>query len=129
MNIKKVLKVALGTGLFLLDQPDEAKKQARNRISDQVDDLRDERKTPMRLPLTVWGVPLMSSAEKTTTDRCGMRSRLIAGIGIGIGVGLLIAPANGDQTRTMLADKAQEFGDNVRQRFGMSDLRPTGTGD
>ena len=41
MNIKKVLKVALGTGLFLLDQSDEAKRNVRDRVSDQVDDLRD----------------------------------------------------------------------------------------
>jgi hypothetical protein len=41
----------------------------------------------------------------------------------------LIAPANGEDTRTKLVDKAHEFGDNVRQRFAPSNLAATGAGD
>jgi gas vesicle protein len=129
MNIKKVLKVALGTGLFLLDQPDEAKKQARQRVNDQVDDLRERAQDTYQVAADRVGRAADVLRGEDDHRSLWNAVRLIAGIGIGIGVGLLIAPANGDQTRTMLAEKAQEFGDNVRQRFAASDLRPTGTGD
>ena len=129
MNIKKVLKVALGTGLFLLDQPDEAKRNVRSKISGQVDDLRERAQDTYQV-----AADRMGRAADVLRGEDDHRSlwnavRLVAGIAIGIGVGLLIAPANGDETRSRLADKAQEFGDNVRQRFATSDLRQTATGD
>jgi len=54
--------------------------------------------------------------------------RFAAGIGVGVGVGLLIAPANGEESRTKLMEKAHELGGTVRQRFASSNLRATGTG-
>ena len=41
MDMKKFLKVALGTSLFILDQSDRARKNVRERVGNQVDDLRD----------------------------------------------------------------------------------------
>jgi ElaB/YqjD/DUF883 family membrane-anchored ribosome-binding protein len=129
MNIKKVLKVALGTGLFLLDQPDDAKKHVRARIVDQVDDLRERAQDTFQV-----AADRVGRAADAVRGYDNHRSfwngvRFVTGLGIGIGVGLLFAPANGDETRARLSEKAQEFGDNVRQRFASSDLRPTGTGD
>jgi len=39
MNMKKVLKVALGTGLFILDRSDRARKSVRERIGDHAHNL------------------------------------------------------------------------------------------
>ena len=41
MSIKKLLKIALGTGLVMLDQSDRDRKRVRDRVSDHVDDLRE----------------------------------------------------------------------------------------
>ena len=41
MDMKKFWKVALGTGLFLLDQSDRAKKSFGERVGGQIDDLRE----------------------------------------------------------------------------------------
>ena len=137
MNMKKFMKVAqiaLGTGLYLLDQSDRASDGLRERFSDQVDDIRD-RADDLR--------GRAKDTYNTATDRVSRASQVLrgddesaiwdilrfaAGLGIGIGVGLLIAPANGEETRAKLAEKAQEFGGTVRDRFASHDLRPTGTG-
>jgi gas vesicle protein len=129
MNVKKALKVALGTGLFLLDQSDETKKQVRNKISDQVDDLRERARDTYQVAADRVGRAADVLRGEDDHRSLGNAVRLVAGIGIGIGVGLLIAPANGDETRNRLAEKAQEFGDSMRQRFAAADLRPSGTGD
>src|SRR5271157_2603594 len=117
MNIKKVLKIALGTGLFLLDQPDEAKRNVRDRIGDQVDDLRDKAQETYQVAADRLGKA--ADAIRGDDDHRSIWNvvRFVAGVGIGIGVGLLMAPANGEETRAKLAEKAQEFGGNVRRRF------------
>lgn len=129
MNMRKFLKVALGTGLVLLDQTDRARKSVQERVGDQVDDLRDFAQDSYQVSADRIG--RMADTIRGYDDHRALWNvvRFTAGMGIGIGVGLLIAPANGEETRTRLAEKAQELGDNVRQRFASSDLRATGTGD
>jgi len=130
MDMKKFWKIALGTGLFILDQSDRAKKNFGVRVGDQMDGLRERAQD-------TYQAAAGSAASATTALRREDDSRdglwgvlkFAAGLGIGIGVGLLVAPANGEDTRARLAEKAQEFGGNVRQRFGSYNLRPTGTGD
>jgi hypothetical protein len=129
MNMKKFMKVALGAGLFLLDQPDHAKKSVRERVSGHVDDLRD-----MAQDTYLAAADRIASASKAfrkEDNRALWHTlRFIAGVGIGVGVGLLLVPANGEETRTKLAEKAQEFGDNLRQHFTSGDsLRATTMGD
>lgn len=128
MNMKKFLKVALGTGLFILDQSDLARKSARERIGDQVDDLRDVAQDTFEAAAD--RVARASKAFRQNDDHHAIRTllRFAAGIGIGVGVGLLVAPANGEETRTKLVEKAQELGGNVRRHFASSTLRATGTG-
>jgi hypothetical protein len=51
-----------------------------------------------------------------------------AGIGLGIGVGMLLAPSKGEETRSSIAGKVQDFGDKVRERFSPEVKKPaTGT--
>lgn len=132
MNIKKVLKaaeVAIGTGLYLLDQSDQARRTVRERLNDQVDDLRDRAKDAYEA-----AADRISDVSSTLRNNGANNAawnvlRFAVGLGIGIGVGLLVAPANGEHTRAKLAEKAQEIGGNVKQRFASHDLRATGTGD
>ena len=119
-----LLKTLLGVGLYLLERSDEATKSARDRAADRMDDLRD------------------AAQEKyaTATDRVRRASRAIrgedndmlrntlflaAGIGVGVGVGLILAPASGDETRSVIAGKVHDMGDRVRRQF--SSEAATGT--
>jgi len=128
MNMKKALKVALGTGLFLLDQSDRARKSVRERIGDHVDDLGDVAQDTFQAAAD--RVAGAAKSFRTKEDHRAFWNVLgfAAGIGIGVGVGLLVAPANGEETRTKLVEKAQELGGNVRQHFASSNLGATGTG-
>lgn len=128
MSMKKVLKLALGTGLVLLEQTNWRKKYVRESISDHVNDLRDAAQDTLQAAARRMAGALKAS-RKNDNRAIWSALRFITGMGIGVGVGLLVAPANGRQTRTKLAEKAQEFGDNVRQRLAPADLRATGTGD
>jgi len=132
MNIKKVLKaaeVAVGTGLYLLNQSDQARQSVRERLSDQVDDLRDRAKDAYQA--TADRVARVSKALRDDDDNHAAWNvlRFAVGLGIGIGVGLVVAPANGEHTRAKLAEKAQELGGSVKQRFASQNLRTTATGD
>ena len=128
MDMKKFLKVALGTSLFILDQSDRARKSVRERVGDHVEDLRDLAQDTYQE--TVDRVTRASKALRKDDDNRTVWDvlRFAVGMGVGIGVGLLIAPANGEETRTKVAEKAQEFTGNVRQHFASSNLRATGKG-
>jgi gas vesicle protein len=126
VNLKKFLKAALGAGLFLLDQSDHAKKSIREKVSDQFDDLRDRAQETYEAAAD--RVARVSEALHSTDDNSAIWNvlRFATGLGIGIGVGLVLAPAKGEVTRAKLAEKAQEFGGNVRQRFAPNNLRAAG---
>ncbi len=50
-----------------------------------------------------------------------------AGIGLGIGLGILLAPESGEETRSSIAEKVQDVGERVRDRFS-PELRKPATG-
>jgi gas vesicle protein len=137
-NIKNFLtaaEIAAGTGLYLLEHSGETKRKIRRFLGDQMDDLHD-RADDLRDRAKDTYEAAADRAADLAKDFRGNESnsgwnvlRFMVGLGIGVGVGLLMAPASGEETRTKLTEKAQEFGGNVRQKFGAADLRPTGTGD
>ena len=125
MSMKKLLKIALGTGLVMLDQSDRARKRVRDRVSDHVDDLREFAQDTYET--TADRVARASKALRNEDNSTAWNMlRFAVGVGVGIGVGMLIAPEKGDDTRAKLAGKAQEFGDNVRQRFTSANLQAAG---
>jgi gas vesicle protein len=135
-NFLKAAEVAIGTGLYLLDHSDKAKRMVRERASDQVDDLRDRLDDLRERASDTYDVASdrvvkAAKALRGDGDVSGAWNivRFALGLGVGIGIGLLFAPANGDVTRAALADKAREFGGNVRQRYGAQTYPATGTGD
>ena len=123
----KFLKLLLGTTLYVLDQSDRSTKKIRNRAADNFDDLRD----------------LAQEKYEVASDRLGRATRVIrgddhqvlsnvlslaAGIGIGVGIGLIFAPASGEETRGVIADKVQVFGEKIKRNFSDEEDYPaTGT--
>ena len=131
-NMKKFLtaaEIAAGTGLYLLEHSGGARRKVRKFLGDQVNDLRDRAKDTYDAALDR-AASLSKRFDKKQNHGSGWHvMRFIVGLGVGAGIALLMAPAKGEDTRTKLAEKAQEFGGNVRQRFGSSDFAATGTGD
>ncbi len=127
--VKKILKLLLGTSLYLLDQSDRATKNARGRVAGQVDDLRGL--AQQKYNVTAGRFARASKAFRRSDEHHAIRNslRFAAGVGIGVGVALLSAPSSGEQTRTLLAEKAQKLGGDVRRRFSSHDLAATGAGD
>jgi hypothetical protein len=127
--VKKILKLLLGTSLYLLDQPDRATKHARGRVAGRVDGLRDL--AQQKYKVTAGRFARAARAFRGSGEHRAIRNslRFAAGVGIGVGVALLTAPSTGEQTRTLLAEKAQKLGGNVRRRFSSHDLAATGAGD
>ncbi len=125
-----LMNALLGTGLYLLDS-------VRDRFADGVGDLRDRAKDNYE--------DLRSRAKdgyETASDRVSRASdvlrgedssilsttaSLLIGIGIGVGLGLLLAPASGEETRGNIAEKVQDFGGKVRDRFSREQEAATGT--
>jgi hypothetical protein len=127
--MKKFAKVLLGTSLFLLEQLDRSTTHARGRIGSRLDDLRDLAQEKYEAGAD--SVARTAKALRKGHQNHAMRNSLgfAAGVGVGVGVALLTAPATGEETRTALAQRAQEFGSNVRQRFSAGGPAAIVTGD
>jgi hypothetical protein len=123
--MNKFLKILLGTGIYLLEQSDEATKEARARASEHIDDLRDAAQQKYRVAANrVAKASRAIRGEDIST--AGNILRFAAGMGVGIGVGLLLAPASGDETRDAINHRVREFGGKVRQQFSAEDSLRTG---
>jgi len=120
--VKKFMKLLLGTSLFLIDQSDRAKKQARGRLGEQLDDLRDL--AQQKYEAAADRVARATKALRKNNQNHAIQKtlRFAAGVGVGVGVALLTAPATGQDTRAALAERAQKIGGNVRKRLASCDL-------
>ena len=89
MDMKKFLKVALGTSLFILDQSERAKKSMRKRVGDRIDDLRDFGQDGYQVAADRVGK--MADTIRGYDDHRALWNviRFASGLGVGIGVGLL----------------------------------------
>jgi len=126
-NFLKATEIAIGTGMFLMNQADRMAPKVRARMSDSFDDIRGRAKDAYDAI-----TDRVSDLSFRRNDHSGVWNavRFAAGLGIGVGIGMLLAPEPGHHTRSRISEKAQEFGDNMRHRFSSrEDLRATGTGD
>ncbi len=114
----QLLKVLLGTGLYLLDP-------VRDRIADKVSDITDRAKDTY--DDTVDRVNDISDTIRGRFERPSRLKWMLIGLGVGVGVGMLLAPVSGRQARETVADKVQDIGTRVRDRFQAEGDRPTGT--
>ena len=120
--MKKFMKLLLGTSLFLIEQSDRAKSEARGRMGAQLDDLRDL--AQQKYEAAADRVARVTKALRKNNENHAIQNtlRFAAGVGVGVGVALLTAPATGEETRAALAERAQKFGGNVRKRFASGNL-------
>ncbi len=112
MNLRKFVRVALKTGLYLLEQSDKATAGVRNRVKEEIEDLADRTREVVG-----------ASGDHTLRNAIS----LAAGVGLGVAVGILCAPASGQETRSAISEKVQDAGARVRERFSPQAERATGT--
>jgi hypothetical protein len=123
--MKKLLKTLLGTSLYLLEQSDGA-QNGRDRAASRIDDLRDA--VQQKYEDAAERVAKASRAIRGEDNHAlGNALRLAAGIGVGVGVGLLLAPASGQETRSAIAGRVQQFGNKVRKQVFCEHARATAT--
>jgi gas vesicle protein len=125
-----LLNVLLGTGLYLLDS-------VRDRIADGVGDMKgrgkdsfDDLKSKAKDSYDDVTDRVSRASDVITGDDGSVLSTaasLLIGIGIGVGVGMLLAPASGEDTRNNIAEKVQDLGGKVRERFARETESVTGT--
>lgn len=111
--------VLLGTGLYLLDPVRDRLAERLSNLSERAQDTYETASDRVsRASDVVRGTdhPAISTA-----------AAILIGVGIGVGVGLLFAPAAGEETRSNIAGKVQDFGDKVRDRFAHEPKPATGT--
>lgn len=112
--------VLLGSGVYLLDS-------VRDRLTDVLDDFsgtaRDTYNEASRR------VSRASDVIRGEEHRgISTAATLLIGIGVGVGVGMLLAPASGEETRSNLSNKVQEFSGRMKDKFASEQERPAGTG-
>lgn len=120
MRMKKFLRAAeaaIGTGLFLLERTERLTPRMRDKVGDQLGDLVDRAKDVYHNAADrAVDVSKSLRRKRRNHSATGTALKFAAGIGVGVGVGLLMAPNTGRNTRHKLAERAQEFGGNLRQR-------------
>lgn len=102
MNPNKLLRTALKTGLYFLEQSDKATAPIREKVKDQVEGLSDGTRQAILEP-----------EDHTVRNAVS----ITAGIGLGIALGMLFAPASGEEIRRSIVEKAQNARARVRGRF------------
>jgi len=101
--------VLLGTGVYLIDS-------LRNRLTEGFDDVSDR----ARDTYTEASRRVSRASDAIRGEdhhHMSTAAALLLGIGVGVGVGMLLAPASGEETRSTISNKVQEFGDRMRDKF------------
>jgi hypothetical protein len=106
MRWNSLLKSALKTAVYVMDQTAEQVDRASDRASEFADDARN-----------------MIYPEDHTLRHVLL---FVAGVGVGVGAGMLLAPASGAETRSSITDKVQDIGDKVKARVSKQNYA-TGT--
>jgi|SRR5579864_3128387 len=110
--------VLLGTGVYLIDS-------LRDRLAEGVDDISDRaRDTYSEASKRVSRASDVIRGEDH--HHLSTAAALLIGVGVGVGVGMLLAPASGEETRSNISNKVQEFGDRVRDKFNDQRREPGG---
>ncbi len=125
-SMNNLLKLLLGTGLYLLEQSDQSTRKIRDRAAGNLSDLRDFAQD--KFETATDRVSKASQALRGDDNQIvGNALSLAAGVGIGLALGVIFAPASGRQVRSAIADKVHVFGDKVRQQFSSTDFDSSGT--
>ena len=113
-NVSGLFKSLLQAGLYLVDQPESAVRDVRDRVQSGFNSASDR----INDRINDYGDRLSDARDRLAGNDNTLRYVLsfAAGVGIGVGVGILMAPDRGEETRRNIADKINEVGDRVRRR-------------
>jgi YtxH-like protein len=106
---KMLWNLLIGTGVYLLDSLRERAGDSFEDLSGRARDTFDE--ASRRASRAKDALRGEDHHYLSTT------AALLIGVGVGVGVGMLLAPASGEETRSTIGNKVQEFGDRVRDKF------------
>jgi hypothetical protein len=106
--MNKLLKSALKTAVYLLEQSDRVSADIRDRVADGVD-----RASGRVSGLRARAQNLYGREDHTVRNVVSFA----AGLGLGVGAAMLFAPASGKEIRNSIGEKVQDIGDRVRDRF------------
>ena len=112
MRLRKrqsLFNILLDTGLNLIDS-------LRNRLPDNIDDIRDGVRDTYSTASDRVSRASDALRGEQESHLFGKAVAMVVGVGVGVGIGLLIAPASGEETLEEISDKVSEFKENVRQR-------------
>jgi hypothetical protein len=112
MRLRKrqsLFNILLDTGLNLIDS-------LRNRLPDNIDDIRDGVRDTYSTASDRVSRASDALRGEQESHLFGKAVAMVIGVGVGVGIGLLIAPASGEETLEEISDKVSEFKENVRQR-------------
>jgi hypothetical protein len=111
-NMSGILKSLLQAGLYLVDQPERARRDVRDRVRGGISDAGSR--------LSDFGDRLSDAGDRLAGHDNTLRYVLsfAAGVGLGVGVGILMAPDSGDETRRSISNKFDEVGERIKNRGG-----------
>jgi YtxH-like protein len=112
MRLRKrqsLFNILLDTGLNLIDS-------LRNRLPDNIDDIRDGVRDTYSTASDRVSRASNALRGEQESHLFGKAVAMVIGVGVGVGIGMLIAPASGEETLEEISDKVSEFKENVRQR-------------
>lgn len=97
MKLNKLIRSALKTAVYIIDQTADQVERVSDRANEMADNARDT----------------IAGRESHT-----LRNLLsfAAGIGVGVGVGMLLAPSSGADLRDTISGKVQDIGNRVTGR-------------
>jgi hypothetical protein len=111
--MNNLIKSILKTVVYFLDQTDRITSDVRERasdVADRVSDIRDR------------AIDIYKGPNHTARNV----AMFAAGVGVGVGAAILFAPVSGEEIRSQIGNKVQDFGDRVKNRFS-SAVNSTGT--
>jgi len=113
--MNQLLRLLMRTGLSLLEP--ERVDSIRDKVSDRIDDIGEKTRKTYDAASKHASRVVRSVRGEREDHTLGNTLAFLAGIGTGVAVGILFAPASGEQTRSSLAETAQEVTGKVRDRF------------
>jgi hypothetical protein len=105
MKLNKLVKSALKTAVYLMDETADQMDRVSERASSIADNARD-----------------MVAPRESHGFRNFMT--FLLGVGVGVGAGMLLAPSSGEELRNTITDKVQDIGSRVT---GRNEAYATGT--
>lgn len=97
MKLNKLIRSALKTAVYIMDQAAEQVDRASERASEMADNARDA---------------IYPQRDHTLRNIIAFA----AGVGIGVGAGMLLAPSSGTELRGSISEKVQDISNRVRSR-------------